>query len=494
MCGVVGLIGEPSAGEKLYPALFALQHRGQDAAGILSYDFDQNEFFLHKDIGLVQDVFSSAKYQDMQGSMALGHTRYSTIGSLNKDDIQPMFLSYPHGIGMVHNGNVTNYKEVVNFLRERELRKTFSQSDLELLLHMTGVGLADHKDKTLPQALSLSVQSLLSKVEGAYSVIGVLADQGLFAFCDQNGIRPLLIGRKKQGDKFSYCFSSEKQVFQVLEYEYWRDVRPGELIFIDHQLDIHTFNLSEKKARPCMFEWIYFAGSESEWHGRPMYEVRLKLGEILAEEFQKKMHLEQFDIDIVTPVPDTARTSAIRLAEILQKPYREVLAKNRYVQRSFITHQADLRSLMVNLKLLPIESQIKGKNILLVDDSVVRGTTSKRIVKLLKEAGAAKVYLASTCPAIRHACYYGIDFPRSEALVAHNKTDLQIADILGVDGIQYLPLNRLNEGIGIPNLCSACVDGDYVVPVNKDDFLSHHKSNLKNKNTSNEEVKARRLQ
>ncbi|KYG62005.1 amidophosphoribosyltransferase [Bdellovibrio bacteriovorus] len=473
MCGVVGLIGEEKAGQKLYPALFALQHRGQDAAGILSYDFERSQFHLEKDLGLVEDVFTSERQLRLKGSMALGHTRYSTIGTVDKEDLQPLFLSYPYGIGMIHNGNVTNYDEVVDYLRNRKLRWTFSRNDLEILLHMTAIGLASRKETgELAKNLSESIRELLQQVQGAYSAIGMLADQGLFAFCDSHGIRPLLLGRKKNGDKYSYCFASEKQVFFGLGFEYFRDLRPGELVFIDKDLNLHSFLLSEKKARPCMFEWIYFAGSETEWHGRPVYEVRLNLGRILAEEVQKK----GLDVDVVAPVPDTSRAAACRLAEVLEKPYREVLIKNRYVQRSFIVNQPELRKMMVNLKLSPVESEIRGKKILLVDDSIVRGTTSARIIRLLREAGAEKVYLASTCPPIRHPCFYGIDFPDGESLVAHKKSEDEIAKVLEVDGLVFLPLQRLQEGLGLSNLCSACLDGDYPVPVATEKFLKtrHH--------------------
>ncbi|WP_413568529.1 amidophosphoribosyltransferase [Bdellovibrio sp. HCB117] len=473
MCGVVGLIGEEKAGQKLYPALFALQHRGQDAAGILSYDFERSQFHLEKDLGLVEDVFTSERQLRLKGSMALGHTRYSTIGTVDKEDLQPLFLSYPYGIGMIHNGNVTNYDEVVDYLRNRKLRWTFSRNDLEILLHMTAIGLASRKESgELAQNLSESIRELLQQVQGAYSAIGMLADQGLFAFCDSHGIRPLLLGRKKNGDKYSYCFASEKQVFFGLGFEYFRDLRPGELVFVDKDLNLHSFLLSEKKARPCMFEWIYFAGSETEWHGRPVYEVRLNLGRILAEEVQKK----GLDVDVVAPVPDTSRAAACRLAEVLEKPYREVLIKNRYVQRSFIVNQPELRKMMVNLKLSPVESEIRGKKILLVDDSIVRGTTSARIIRLLREAGAEKVYLASTCPPIRHPCFYGIDFPDGESLVAHKKSEDEIARVLEVDGLVFLPLPRLQEGLGLSNLCSACLDGDYPVPVATEKFMKtrHH--------------------
>ncbi|WP_413294296.1 amidophosphoribosyltransferase [Bdellovibrio sp. HCB185ZH] len=482
MCGVVGLIGEDKAGEKLFPALFALQHRGQDAAGILSFDFSRGEFYLEKDLGLVSQVFPMDKLEKIKGSMALGHTRYSTIGTVDKADLQPLIVSYPNGIGMAHNGNVTNYNEIVEYVRKRRSRWTFTRNDLELLLHMMSIGVSDQLEagKTLSaEVMAKAAQQVVEKVQGAYSVVGMMADEGMFAFNDTQGIRPLLIGRKlDQNNKYSYCFASEKQVFFALGFEYFRDLKPGEFVFVDKDQNFHSFPLSEKQARPCMFEWIYFAGAETEWHGRPVYDVRLRLGEVLANETKRKMQEQGIQIDVVAPVPDTARAAALRLAEVLKTPYREVLIKNRYVQRSFIVNEPAVRKAMVNLKLLPVESEIRGKNILLVDDSIVRGTTSARIIQLLRESGANKVYLASTCPPIRNPCFYGIDFPEGEALVAHQRSEDQVAELLGVDGLIYLPLSELKSAIGIPSMCSACLDGDYPVSVSKADFINTRSHNI----------------
>ncbi len=482
MCGVVGLIGEEKAGEKLFPALFALQHRGQDAAGILSFDFDRAEFHLEKDLGLVSQVFPIERLSRLKGTMALGHTRYSTIGTVEKEDLQPLVLSYPNGIGMAHNGNVTNYSEIVEYVRGRRSRWTFTRNDLEILLHMMSIGISDRLDagdSLSADVFAKAAQDVIEKVKGAYSIVGMMADQGMFAFCDDQGIRPLLIGRKlNPSGKYSYCFASEKQVFFGLGYDYWRDLQAGEFVYIDRDLNFSTFQKSKKVSRPCMFEWIYFAGAETEWHQRPVYEVRLRLGEILAAEALKKMKQENFEVDLVAPVPDTARAAALRLAEVLEKPYREVLIKNRYVQRSFIVNEPEVRKAMVNLKLLPVESEIRGKKILLVDDSIVRGTTSARIIQLLRESGAEKVYLASTCPPIRYPCFYGIDFPDGESLVAFQKTEEAVAKHLGVDALIYLPLNKLREAIGVDSLCMACLDGDYPVPVEKKNFLETRSRNI----------------
>lgn len=482
MCGVVGLIGESHAGTKMYPALFSLQHRGQDAAGILSYDFEEQEFHLEKGPGLVSDVFGPKELEPLRGSMAIGHTRYSTVGRMNKEDFQPMLLSHPYGIGMIHNGNVTNYQEVVNGLRNKKNRWTFTRNDLEILMQSFSEAILSRpqlmqEDKNFAESLSQAVHQVLDQVEGAFSCVGLLAEKGLFAFCDPRGIRPLLMGRKRladaQGEKYSYCVASELQVFHVLGYEYWRDVNAGEFIYIDRDLQFHSFTLTQQTARPCMFEWVYFAGAESTWHGRPVYEARLELGRVLAEVCRG------VDADLIAPVPDTSRAAASSLAETLGIPYREVLIKNRYVQRSFIMNQQGDRNQVVALKLSPVESEIRGKKILLVDDSIVRGTTAARMVQLLRDRGAEKVYLASTCPPIRHPCYYGIDFPTSKELLAHDRNVENMADILGVDGLFFLPLEKLKAALGVGPLCMACLDNDYPVPVKKEEFLKSRQSNLK---------------
>jgi amidophosphoribosyltransferase len=472
MCGVVGLIGEDNVGEKLYPALFALQHRGQDAAGILSYDFSKAEFQLEKELGLVEDVFSPEKLKKLKGQMAIGHTRYSTVGRVKKEDLQPMVVGYPYGIGLAHNGNVTNYSEVLQELKSKKFRWNLSHNDLEVLLNVMASNFVEGKG-SIWEHLQDSVKEVFLKVQGAFSAVGMLADHGLFAFCDPNGIRPLLLGKKKLGNgKFAYAVASEKQVFRVLGYDFERDLSSGELIFIDKDLVFHSNSVNRAGTRPCMFEWVYFSGAENQWHGRPVYDVRLKLGEYLAQSCREQLGSVLDEIDLVAPVPETARVSAVRMAEVLGKPYREVLNKNRYVQRSFIVNESEAREALVRLKLLPVESEIRGKNILLVDDSVVRGTTSARIVQLLRNSGAKKVILASTCPEIRHPCFYGIDFPDKKALIAFNRTREQIRNVLEVDDIVFCKLPDLKKAIGIETMCAACLDGDYPVKVDVSEFLS----------------------
>ncbi|MCK9515214.1 MAG: amidophosphoribosyltransferase [Ottowia sp.] len=469
MSGIIGLIGERNAGQKLYAALYALQHRGQDAAGILSYNFSRAQFHLEKDYGLVGDVFKPHRLARLKGSMALGHTRYSLSDGTDQGELQPLVLSYPYGIGMVHDGNVTNYDEIVDFLTHSKHRRPFGFNDLELLLHLTADGLAaGNPAGDLVHNLAVAVRQVQRRARGAYSVVAMLADRGLFAFCDPHGIRPLLIGRKRrENGQTSYCFASEEQAFFGLGFEYWRDMAPGEFAFVDRELHFHASVLEQTASHPCMFEWIYLAGPETQWHGRSVYEVRLRLGELLGRLCQAR----GFDVDVVAPVPDTSRPAACRLAEVLQVPYREVLIKNRYVQRSFIERQAELRRAIVGLKLAPVVSEIRGRSILLVDDSVVRGTTANRIVALLRQAGAGKIYFASTSPPVRHACFYGIDFPREQELLGNGRTEAQMQEALGVDGLVFLPQEQLFDALGVPSLCMACVSGNYPVPVDADDFL-----------------------
>lgn len=483
MCGVVGVIGEKHAAQEIHRALFALQHRGQDAAGILSYDFIEKTFHLDKDAGLVADVFDKESIENLKGQMAIGHTRYSTLGSTNKSEVQPFLTNFPYGIGMVHNGNLVNYEETKEELRNDLCRWTLTKSDLEILLNFLSHNLSTQANKgtDLFQIFSSSYKKLYEQVKGAYSVVGMIAEKGMFAFTDPNGIRPLMLGTKviqtEKGEQKAYCLTSEKQVFNYLGYSFERDLEPGEFVLI-YDGKIQTTRGFAENARPCMFEWVYFASAESAWHGRSVYEVRLNLGKELAQSVRSAINMGHLQPDIVAPIPDTSRTAAVSLAEELGIPYREVLIKNRYIQRSFILNETK-RDKAVDLKLGLVESEIKGKKILLVDDSIVRGTTAKKIILLLKNAGAAAVYLASTCPPVRYPCFYGIDFPDSNELVAHNKTVSDIESRLGADAVIYLPLLALKRAIGLNQLCSACLDGNYPVKVDQEKYMQSRLSNLK---------------
>jgi len=461
MCGIVGIFGTPQASKEAYQALLMLQHRGQDSAGILSSEAHPGKFHLHKNSGQVSQVFEKKDLDRLRGMSAIGHTRYSTIGENKDSDLQPMALSLPVGLAMVHNGNVSNYHEVRNKLLSTQ-RFFMSDNDVEMILHLMAESYSrTSSEKKIFDRLCDSVKTVLNEVEGGYSVVGLLGSDGMFAFRDPHGLRPLVLGKKKDDSgKMLYCLTSETCALKFLGYEVERDIRAGEVIWIDQDGRVQTRMLMEKKALPCMFEWIYFSGADSTLENKNVYEVRLKLGESLSLQIPKNLN-----IDVVAPVPDTSRPAAIALAEKLKVPFREVLIKNRYVQRSFITSGQDKRQLAVGLKFSVIDELVKGKNVLLVDDSIVRGTTSRKIIELLKQHGAGKIYFASTCPPVIHPCYYGIDFPSSEELIAYGRTPEQVSDFLGADGVFYSTMDDLTQALKGTSFCNACLSGDYPYPV-----------------------------
>lgn len=488
MCGIVGVYGTPYSFQEVYQGLLLLQHRGQDAAGILSFNFKSKNFHHYKDTGLISDVFSPEVLAGFSGEMSIAHTRYATIGPSEgpknvidkKRDIQPMMANYPFGIGMVHNGNIVNYFELKKYLLEEKDRHLFTQNDLEVLINLLSDGLSKRsKTEFNFDQLQVAIQNIFEKAHGGFSVVGLLADKGLFAFRDPHGLRPLILGERNltaeekslSPNKFekSYILSSESNVLNFLGYEVVRDLAPGEIIFIDDKGEIFSDNTYSKikkiPQKSCMFEWVYFANPESVLEKRSVYSTRLDFGVNLAHEIQILIDEGKISPDIVVPVPETSRVAAISLSETLKIPYREVLIKNRYIQRSFILNTQESRNRAVQLKLTAIASEIKGKNVLLVDDSIVRGTTSKRIIEMVKEAGAKEVYFASTSPPIRKPCYYGIDFPDPKELVASSRSTEEIAKYLGADRLIYLSIEGLKKSIGNENLCMSCIDGNYPVDV-----------------------------
>lgn len=481
MCGVIGVIGSQEAAKEAFLGLITLQHRGQDAAGILTYD---HGFHLVKSTGLVENVFSREAIQSLTGDMAVGHTRYSTVGRGEIHDVQPLVLNYPYGIGVVHNGNIVNYLQAKERLQKEMRVRCFTNSDTETILNWFAHNLHGNKFEDIEKA----TQAVFDNIHGSYSVAGIIgpgdADGGLFAFRDPNGLRPLVLGKKTVTDaqgkqKTAYMVSSETIPLSFMGYEFVRDIRPGELLFIDRATgEVHSSDLNAKAAkrpehRPCMFEWVYFAGAESEIERTPVYGVRLALGQNLGRLIGQKIAAGEIEADLVAPVPDTSRTAAAALAEELKLPYREVLIKNRYIKRTFILGSQEKRENAVDLKLNPVMSEIKGKNILLVDDSIVRGTTSKKIVELVKRAGAKRVYFVSTCPPIRFPCFYGIDFPDPKELIAAGRDEAQIAKSLGADGVIYQDMDGLIRSIesqsksGINRPCTACLDGKYPTDVSQ---------------------------
>lgn len=468
MCGVIGVVGSPEAAKESFLGLITLQHRGQDAAGILSYD---GVFHLVKNHGLVENVFSKAHIDTLTGDLAIGHTRYSTVGKGELHEVQPLVLNYPYGLGMVHNGNLVNYLSIKQKLANEMHRRCFSDSDSETLLNWFAHQLKDHSFGDLEAA----TRSVMDSIIGSYSVVGLIGDganggAGLFAFRDRLGLRPLVLGKKTIAGKTAYMLASETIPLAFLGYEYVRDIVAGELVYITREGQFYSSLLKDlgspqksQPARPCMFEWVYFAGAEGAIEKIPVYGARLNLGNRLAAEVAKKIAKENIKIDLVAPVPDTSRTAASAMAEYLHLPYREVLIKNRYIKRTFILNSQSNRESAVDLKLNPVVSQIKGKNILLVDDSIVRGTTSRKIIELVRQSGANKVYFVSTCPPIRYPCFYGIDFPDQNELIAYNQSEEKVAAMLGADGVMYQTIENLRASIQVEgqDLCMACLNGDY---------------------------------
>jgi amidophosphoribosyltransferase len=453
MCGVIGIHGSPESAQEAYQGLLLMQHRGQDAAGIIASN--TNSIQIHKDNGLVDQVFNREILERLNGFTSIGHTRYSTIGNIRKEDSLPFFTNYPFGISLAHNGNIYNAKELRDDIYLRDKRYIITQNDGEILLNIIAHHLSLNEFSF--ESLCEATKYIMINAKGAYASLGSVLGHGLFAFRDPKGTRPLVYGKKFNGTHWIYAFASESSSLEYLEYEYIEDVKPGELIFIDNNFQLHKKEIYRSEKKTCMFEWIYFAGAQSLIDGRNVYEARIRLGEYLGEKIKNLINCHE--IDVVVPVPETSRISAIRLSEIIQRPYRELLIKNRYIQRSFILNTQKSRERAVRLKLSPVKHEIVGKNVLLVDDSIVRGTTSKNIIRLIREAGAKKVFLASTCPPILNPCHYGIAFPTHKELVAYDKNYEEIKQSLSADEIFYLNIPKMIEALETNEICKQCLDG-----------------------------------
>ena len=482
MCGIVGLIGSRDAAREAFLGLTTLQHRGQDAAGILTYD--DLGFHLVKNLGLIESVFTRENMKSLTGNLAVGHARYSTVGRGDWNDVQPFLLSYPFGLGMAHNGNIVNSDELATELRVKSRRRLLTQSDTEVILNLFADSLSHVPGGDVTTELNFenicsAVSTIFQKVNGSYSIATLVADQGLVAFRDPRGIRPLVWGRKKiEGGTYAHMVASESVALSFLGYEVVRDVKPGEVLFIDMSGKVQTRVLDHQKSHHCMFEWVYFASPESVIDQVPVYGARIQLGKELAKLIAVKIKERKIEPDLIVPVPETSRIAAIALAEELGLPYREVLIKNRYIKRTFILDSQEKRQSAVNLKLSPVRSEIQGKKVLLVDDSIVRGTTSKKIIELVRDAGASQVYFVSTCPPVRHPCYYGIDFPIESELIASGRDIKTIEKELGADAVVYQEIEGLEHaivqaGLGYPpegrsqgsQLCKACLTGKYPTDV-----------------------------
>ena len=439
MCGIVGVFGQSSVNRIICNALTILQHRGQDAAGILVSD--GNRVYLRKSNGLVRDVILKRHMQKLKGNIGIGHVRYPTAGSESVSESQPFYVNSPYGLSIVHNGNLVNSKELTQDLIETDLRHLNTTSDSEVLLNVLAYELQRVGGTRLAvESVFQAVKSVCRRVIGAYSAVAMINGYGLLAFRDPNGIRPLVYGKRDSVDGSEYMIASETIALDALGYKLVGDVEPGEAIFIDLQGDLHRKKCVESARKtPCIFEFIYLARPDSVVENIPVYHTRLNMGKKLAAKL-RSIH-SNHDIDVVIPIPDTSRTAAYALAQELGVTYSEGFVKNRYIGRTFIMSEQKTRCHSVRLKLNAIKAEFCGKNVLLVDDSIVRGTTSREIVKMAREAGAKNVYFASAAPEIRFPNVYGIDMPDAKELVAHNRSSEEVAKLIGADWLLYQDLS-----------------------------------------------------
>ena len=465
MCGVVGIHSNSNVNQKLYDALTVLQHRGQDSAGIVTCD--NGRFHQKKGNGLVKDVFTQEDMTDLAGNTGIGHCRYPTAGSSGPALAQPFYVNSPYGISLAHNGNLTNSEELSQKIFERDLRHLNTDSDSEVLLNVLAHELRKSGKVDLePEDIFQAISGLHGKCRGAYACICLVARQGLLGFRDPLGIRPMVLGRREEKGRFAYMIASESSALAVLGFKRVRDVTPGEAIFINREGEFFARQCADSpKLYPCIFEHVYLARPDSSLDDIHMYKTRLRQGNKLADKILRERPDQ--DIDVVIPIPDTSRVAAQALAERLGLRLREGLMKNRYIGRTFIMPGQAVRKKSVRQKLNAIELEFKGRNVLLVDDSIVRGTTSRQLVQMAREAGATKVYLASAAPPVRYPNVYGIDIPSAKELIAHGRTHEEIARLIGVDWLIYQDLADLLEASreGNPDVDGfecAVFTGDYI--------------------------------
>ncbi len=442
MCGIVGIISGDRVSHELHDALLVLQHRGQDSAGIVTAD--GTRCYSHKQNGLVSEVFDEKAIHELHGNMGIGHVRYPTAGTLSFNEAQPLYVNSPHGICLAHNGNLTNVEELRRGYFRNIGRHINTSSDSEILLNVFANELdSDQFRNVEPEHVFHAVERVNRVCRGAYSVVSLIVGFGIVGFRDIRGIRPLIVGVRK-GVTDEYIIASESAALSVLGYEILRDVLPGEAVFIDSQGKFHSQMCSnESKLTPCIFEHVYLARPDSVIDNISVYKARLRMGEKLAQKLLNHMNGLMHDIDVVIPIPETSRTAAIPVAHRLDVKLREGFVKNRYVGRTFIMPAQSLRRKSVRRKLNAIDLEFKDKNVLLIEDSIVRGTTISEIIRQARAAGAKKVYVASAAPAIRFPNVYGIDMATSQEFIAYNRTEEQIAKIIGADMLVYQEIEDL---------------------------------------------------
>ena len=464
MCGIVGLLAKQAVNQAIYDALTVLQHRGQDAAGMMTWN--EGRFLLRKSNGLVRDVFHTRHMARLKGKLGIGHVRYPTAGSSSEAESQPFYVNSPYGIALAHNGNLTNSEQIKQELFTSDLRHINTSSDSEVLLNVFAHELGKQGLHLAPGDIFDAVRRVHRRCRGGYAAVAIINGVGLVAFRDPHGIRPVVFGTRDEGNGQEVMIASESVALDVGGFELHRDLAPGEAIFVDMNGNIHTQSCADAPLlAPCIFEHVYLARPDSILDGAYVYGTRIQMGRKLGDRIRSEW--PDHDIDVVIPIPDTSRTSALELAQHLGVTYREGFMKNRYIGRTFIMPGQTQRKKSVRQKLNAIGVEFKGKNVLLVDDSIVRGTTCKQIIQMAREAGANKVYFASAAPPVRYPNVYGIDMPAASELIAHGRSETEVGELIGADRIFYQDLDDLKAACREvnPNLdqfdCSV-FDGRYI--------------------------------
>jgi amidophosphoribosyltransferase len=474
MCGIAAIVSHQAVNQELYDALTVLQHRGQDAAGIVTCE--RGRLHLRKDNGLTRDVFTDDQMFKLKGNMGIAHVRYPTAGCTSSAEAQPFYVNSPFGLTLAHNGNLTNTEELKQALFLEDQRHINTDSDSEVLLNVFA-----HELQSLGK-LDLSVDDIFQAVSGvhrrcrgAYAVVIMIAGVGILGFRDPHGIRPIVFGERKSEQGSEFMIASESVALDVLGFELVRDIAPGEAVFIEESGILHTQQCAESTDHcPCIFEYVYFARPDSIIDRISVYKARLRMGEKLAKKVQREWL--DHDIDVVIPIPDTSRTAALQMANILGVKYREGFIKNRYIGRTFIMPGQKMREKSVKQKLNAIGLEFDGKNVLLVDDSIVRGTTSEQIIQMARDAGAKKVYFASAAPPVRYPNVYGIDMPAAHELIAHNRTEEEVCVAIGADKVIYQDLNDLIDAVrkgnqNIEHFDTSCFSKEYITGDIDDAYL-----------------------
>ena len=481
MCGIVGIVAKSAVNQTIYDGLTVLQHRGQDAAGIVTCD--ESNLYLRKDNGLVRDAIKTRHMLNLKGNMGIGHVRYPTAGCSSSAEAQPFYVNSPYGITLAHNGNLINAESLKQDLMRDDLRHLNTNSDSEVLLNILAHELnkiGKHRSELQPDDIFSAVKHLHQRCKGGYAAVAMITGVGILGFRDPNGIRPIVFGDRKTDAGAEFIIASESVAMDALDFQLIRDIKPGEAVFITVEGEVYSQQCSENiNHSPCIFEYVYLARPDSIIDGISVYKARLRMGETLA---QKILELyPTHDIDVVIPIPDSSRTAALSLAYDLGIKYREGFVKNRYIPRTFIMPGQSIRKKSVRQKLNAINLEFKDKNVLLVDDSIVRGTTSREIVQMAKEAGAKRVYIASAAPPVRHPNVYGIDMPSVNELIAYNRSADEVAETIGADWLVYQDIEDLIASAqkgndSITKFDTSCFTGEYITGDVSGDYLARIES------------------